>query len=164
MLPTDKPQFLSVLNGLAAIKPGAKITSEALDLWWASFADWTIDEFKSAAAHLAKSCEFFPNPYHFEQLRKAQEPTAGEAWAHVRAVARVGGSTSGNARVDRVARVLGGYAAIGRTNTDQMHFLERRFSEHYEAISNAQDVRQALPNLASLSRLPYNPNKFLEQS
>lgn len=158
MQPSDKPKFLAVLNGLAAIKPGAKFTAEGLGMWWQAMADWDIEEFSSAAAHLAKSCEFMPNPFHFEQLRKASRLTAGEAWAEVREIVRAGGSSHGDPAVDKAVRALGGYRALGMTNTDQMHFLERRFAEHYEDIGERDDVREAVPQIANFTRnLPYDP-------
>lgn len=162
MQPSDKPKFLAVLNGLAAVKPGAKLTAEGLDVWWHSFREWEIEEFSSAAAHLAKSCEFMPNPFHFEQLRKASRLTAGEAWAEAREIIRSGGDCHGDPAIDAAVRALGGYRQLGFTHSDQMHFLERRFAEHYERISEAEEVREALPRLSMTHRLPYDPNKFLE--
>src|ERR1700759_829480 len=89
MIDADKAEFIGVLVGLAAIKPGKDLTREAYEIWWLAMRDnWTLEHFKSAASHLASSCEFMPSPYHFEQLRKAARQTAGEAFAqalqHVR--------------------------------------------------------------------------------
>jgi hypothetical protein len=148
MLPSDKPKFLAVLNGLAAIKPGAKLTPEGLDLYWGALRDWTIEDFTAAANQLARTSEFMPNPYHFEQLRKAGRMTAGEAWAQVRAAARSGDPCPDDPTIYAAVRALGGMRAIGMTNSDQMQFLERRFAEHYDAIGDREEVRHALPNLA----------------
>lgn len=154
MAPHDKPQFLAVLNGLAAVKPGAKLTPEGLDVWWSSFANWTIEEFRAAAAQLAKSVEFFPNPFHFEQLRKSSRMTAGEAWARVLEVARSGGGEIEDPRISKAVRAIGGYNAIGMSKTDQTPFLERRFAEHYEQICDVEEVREAVPLLAGPTRGP----------
>jgi hypothetical protein len=149
MLQTDKPKFLAVLNGLAAIKPGAKLTTEALTLYWNALSAWTIEDFTAAANQLARTSEFMPNPYHFEQLRKAGRMTAGEAWAVVREAARGHAELPDDASILAAVRALGGLRAIGMTNSDQMQFLERRFAEHYESINDAEDVREALPNLTT---------------
>lgn len=146
----DRPRFLAVLNGLAAIKPGAKLTPEALALWWSSMSAWSIEEFCKAADHLARECEFFPNPYHFEQLRKAGRETTAEAW--VRAVKHAASSAYrdgplGDTAIDTCVRAIGGYMAIAMCDTDKLHFLERRFCEHFEAKQDAEDVREALPAL-----------------
>jgi hypothetical protein len=149
----NKVEFGSILNGLAAIKPGAKLTPEALDVWWASFADWSIEDFRSAAARLAKTHEFMPNPYHFEQLRKASQITAPEAWTLVLEAARGHAPRPQDPRIEAAVRALGGYNAIAMSKTDSTHFLEKRFAEHYESISDAEDVRESVPNLAGPSRL-----------
>lgn len=167
MQPTDKPKFLAVLNGLAAIKPGAKITPESLDLYWSAMSAWTIEDFTAAANQLARTHEFFPNPYHFEQLRKAGRMTAGEAWAKVLEYARHGGfsvwdsgppseddpsARPADPRIDAAVRAIGGYSAIAMSKTDQTPFLERRFAEHYDSISEVEDVRVAVPCLAGPPR------------
>ncbi len=155
MRESDKPQFLAVINGLAAVKPGAKITPEALDVWWAAFADWAIEDFRAAGAQLAKTCEFMPNPFHFEQLRKAGRPTTAEAFARARGIARnlqvSGGflqeSSSGDPVLDAAVRGIGGYSAIAMCDTEKLGFLERRFAEHYEQNTDASEARAALPDL-----------------
>ncbi len=150
----NKIEFAAVLNGLAAVKPGAKLTPEALDVWWTSFADWTIEDFRSAAARLAKTQEFFPNPYHFEELRKAERPCAGEAFAKALSVARgeswarMDLATCGDAEIDAAVRACGGYRALALSDETKVGFLERRFSEHYESIQDKEDTREALPRIA----------------
>jgi hypothetical protein len=158
MLPANKIEFVSVLNGLAAVKPGAKLTPEALDVWWSSFRDWSIEDFRSAAAQLAKSHEFFPNPYHFEQLRKAALPTPGEAFAQALEVARTmswheRNPTSGDPAIDAAARACGGYRALAMSDESKVAFLEKRFAEHYETIADREDVRASVPRLAQTKRI-----------
>jgi hypothetical protein len=160
MLPADRKDFLKILNGLAAIKPGAKLIPEALEMWWAAMEAWSLDEFKQAASHLARSIEFMPSPYHFEQLRKAGRSTPGEAWASVLRYVRndwsplgpiVNGGTPEpqDELVKRTVAAVGGYRAIAQSNTESTHFLERRFCEHYESIQDAHEVREALPQLTA---------------
>lgn len=171
MQSSEKPAFVAILNGLAAIKPGGKLTPEAYEVWWLAMQDWPLAEFRDAAAHLAKSVEFMPSPFHFEQLRKAGRPTAGEAWAKVLHYVRTGFykwdypnqlqqrtdvSAINDPLIERVVNALGGYKAIAFTDSDKIHFMERRFSEHFEAMQDATEVREALPELTapeSLKRL-----------
>lgn len=153
MQPDDRAEFLRTLNGLAAVKPGAKLTHEALDLWWSALSDWSIADFKKAADHLAKTMEFFPNPYHFEQLRKkAATETVGEAWAKVRAKLMHVGShdrVSIEPRIDRVVSLMGGYFRLSQTNTDKLVFAENRFRELWEESGEADEARLALPSVAA---------------
>jgi hypothetical protein len=157
MLDRDKPEFVRILNGLAAIKPGAKLTPEALDVWWLALQDWPIDQFKAAAGHIARNVEFFPSPYHFEQLRRAEEPTAGEAFAAAIAHAASGAwrhGGTGRPEVDRAVRAIGGWHVIAMGDEDKLHFLERRFTEHFDAIQDSERVRDELPMLAGPSHRP----------
>lgn len=146
----DKGEFLAVLTGLASIKR-VQLTKEALDLWWLTMGDWPIDEFKQAAAHLLRAHEWMPSPHNFEALRKAGRPTAGEAWSLALRHAASSGYRSGplnDPLVDAVTRAIGGYEAIAMCNTDKLGFLERRFCEHYEQMQDADDVREAVPQIA----------------
>ena len=150
MTPEDKPEFARILIAMASIKPGGKITAEALELHWSCLQDWPLNEFKSAAAHLAKSEEFMPNPFHFERLRKQSQLTAGEAWTSVRAVLRTLNRyerTTISPRIDRVVAAMGGYVALSQSDSDEMHFREKRFAELWEELGDAEEVRVALPFL-----------------
>ncbi|MDB6102556.1 MAG: hypothetical protein JWO52_2555 [Gammaproteobacteria bacterium] len=164
MRDSEKAVFTKQLLGLAAMKPGAKLTPEAIEIWWQSMRhDWELEDFKAAAAHLSRAMEFMPNPYHFDQLRKAARPTAAEAWIQARAAAGscyVGGpigfgsgGTCGNPFIDRVVQSIGGYRTIALHDTDKLHYLERRFTENYKSLQNAEDVRQAVPQISGPSRL-----------
>lgn len=161
MQPTDRQQFMKVLNGMAAIKKMVLI-SESLDLWWACMVAWSIDDFKAAAAHLLTKCEFMPTPKDFEDLRKAGRPSAGEAWAKVLEHVRRGwyrytdGGVGHYDRevppndplIDSAVAAIGGYRAIAIHQESTLHFLERRFAEHYDSIQDSQEVREALPQIA----------------
>lgn len=160
MQPEDKTRFLAVLNGLAAVKPGAKLTAPAFAMWWDSMRDWKIEEFEAAGAQLARTEAFMPNPYHFEQLRKAGRTTAGEAFSKAMEVARDcrrhDRMSSGDPRIDAAASACGGYFAMGQHETEKIGWLEKRFAEHYDAISDAEDVREAVPQIAGQPRARLN--------
>lgn len=164
MQPSDRLAFVAVLNGLAAVKPGKGLTPEALDLWWSAMRGWDLADFKAAASHLAKSVEFMPSPYHFEQLRKAGRPTAAEAWATALSATRTcyhagrygPGGTSGDPLIDRIVHSLGGYAVLAMCDSDKLGFMERRFAEHYEDLQDAEDVRGSIPQIA------HNPARQLK--
>lgn len=151
MLPADKPEMVRVLTGLAAIKPGAKLTPEGLETWWQAMRAWSLEDFKSAASFLAGTHEFMPNPFHFEQLRRAGRATAGEAWARAVAAARRGGGTD-CPLIEKAVQAMGGWLVLRMSDEDKLHFLERRFAEHYDDIRDADDTRDAIPAIASTWR------------
>lgn len=156
MQPADRKEFLRVLNGLAAIKPGGKLAPEALDMWWLAMSDWSIEAFKDAAAHLAKSVEFMPSPFHFQELRKAGRITAAEAWETARAACGSAiqcgqvthNGTCGDALIDKAVRGIGGYGAIAMCDREKLPFLERRFTETFNSLQDVTEVRESLPAIA----------------
>ena len=151
MTPADRKSFLEIVVGLAELK-GKQLSAPALELYWHAMRDWPIADFRAAAGHLLRSCEFMPTPKDFEDLRKAGRPTAGEAWLevldNVRGSAYRRGETCGGA-IDRAVQALGGDHVVGHCDTDRLGFLERRFAEHYEAMQDADETRMRLPNIAT---------------
>lgn len=145
MLPTDRPEFLRTLNGLAAIK-AKDLTPEALSLWWSAMAAWSIEDFKSAASHLVTACQFMPTPYDFAQLRKAAEPTGGEAWLEVLS----GRALLPGSRAARAAAIVGGQRAIRHADIETaLPHIQRRFLTAFEELSEVDVVRDALPQIAA---------------
>ena len=153
----DRPEFVQVLNGLAAIKR-VDLTKEGYELWWQSMKNWSIDAFKDAASYLLRNCQFMPTPYDFEQLRKKGEVSAHEAWAmamdHVEGAWRQG--VLGDALTDRVIAMMGGYSVIALTYKDKLGFLERRFLDAYNDLLDSGGVREALPDLTERTRTKNN--------
>lgn len=145
MQPSDKPKFVTTVVGLAAIK-GRELTDEAIDLWWLSMAQWSIEDFTAAAAHLISACQFMPTPYDFAQLRKAGELTAGEAWERVLS----GATLEPNSRAARAARIVGGQQAIRHADIERdLPFVQKRFMEAYGELTDVDSVREALPQIAA---------------
>lgn len=163
MTPADRKKFVEVVLGFAELK-GKQLSAPALELYWRSLQHWQLSDFMAAAEHLIRTSEFMPMPKDFEDLRKACRPTAGEAWA--KAVAACGschsaqgytnGGTCGDSFIDRVVRAIGGYKAIAMCDSEKLHFLERRFAEHFESIQDAEDVREEVPQLAFTGRRALN--------
>ena len=152
MQASDRVDFLKVLNGMAAMKK-AQLIPEVLDLWWACMADWSIQEFKAAAVHVLKNTTFMPQPKDFEDLRKAGRNTAGEAFASVGQWLKYGpyGYTlqPNTPRIIAAAiRAMGGADAYAMCEVDKLPFLEKRFCQHYETLEEAEETREALPQLA----------------
>lgn len=151
MTPTDRQAFIEVIIGFAEIK-GRALSAPALELYWRSLQNWPLDAFRAAAEQLVRTCKFMPGPDDFENLRKAGRATAGEAWAevlaHVRAGRYVGRGVVVSELIDRAVAAIGGYSAVGMSDTDKTHFLEKRFNEAFEQLQDAEDVREAVPRIA----------------
>lgn len=145
MRPEDDLEFARVLNGLAVVKTGAKVTKEALAIWWNSMQPWSIEEFRAAASHFVTAAQWMPNPYHFEQMRRAGEETAPEAWAIVLS----GAPLDPGSRVWRAAQCVGGQQRVRHANTERdLPHIERRFLEAFRELADVEPVRELLPNIA----------------
>lgn len=154
---SDKPEFVKVVNGLQAIKPGQKLTSDGIEIFWMSMqADWSLEDFKAAAAHLARSVEFMPSPFHFERLRKAGKPTADEAWRiALERCNRWRTPREVQDSIDAAAAAIGGYRSIALADIESaLPHVQRRFLDAYDKIAAVSEVRAALPSIAPTPLLP----------
>jgi hypothetical protein len=150
MQPRDKPEFARILLGLSTVKPSAqKLTAEGLEMFWLAMQDWDLLEFKAAASHLVRSCEFMPNPYHFEKLRSAASARNADA-AFEEILARHG--ECDDPAGARALRSLGGWRVVGFSDQDRLPWLKERFRDAYENFAFSQHAGEALPLLAPASR------------
>lgn len=146
----DRAEFVKVLNGLSALK-GKPLVPEALDLWWASMRKWTISDFKAAASHLVSACQFMPTPYDFEQLRRAGEATPAEAWTEALACCSQWRTPERlpTGRIGRAVAAAGGYRAIAMADIERdLPHYARRFKDAYEELSDVEETRESLPQIA----------------
>jgi hypothetical protein len=157
MVETDLPEFLKVMNGMASIKK-SPLTDEGLELWWDMMReDWTIDDFKVAARRLLKTKQFMPQPSDFHELLNAAKDTAGEAfaWLNQWLVYSPNGYTLNPDCPRRIATsiaAMGGVNAYAMCDSEKLHFLEKRFCEHYDQIGDAMETRAAIPAIAELAK------------
>lgn len=152
MQASDKPAFLKVLNGMAAMKK-ATLIPEVLDLWWGCMEDWDIEDFKAAAIQILKTATFMPTPKDFEDLRRAGRETAGEVFASIGRwiVYSPHGHTLHPDTPRPIAaaiRAMGGPGAYMMSDESKLPFLERRFCQHYDQITGVEDSRDAVPQIA----------------
>ena len=155
MRTADGKRFRDLLRAMsrALSANGAELDGPVLDVYWIALSDWTLAEFEQACGHLMKTAKFMPRPAEFTELRKAARLSAGEAWALVLEAVRGYAELPADPAVQAAVRALGGVKAIGMLDSDQMPFVERRFAEHYESISDREEVREALPALTGGPRL-----------
>lgn len=152
---TDKKAFAETINGMAAIY-SKQLSREQLTVYWNAIRDWDISAFQEAANHLMKTCEFFPKPYDFEQVRRLNRLSAYEAWNIAIAHASGGWRTSrysGNNDVDRAIHSIGGYEALAMAPESQHQFLSKRFVDAYENLTDMAETREALPSFSENVRI-----------
>ena len=162
MTPEDYESFGGILLGFAEPRRIA-LSSTTVELYWGALADWTFEEFRSAANILFKKCDWMPTPKDFEDLRRSATERAGvDAWEMARRAARSAIAlgrvrqdvTSGDALVDRAVATIGGYGAIALCETAWLHALERRFLQAYVEVRDVAEIRAALPHFVARRALP----------
>lgn len=146
---SSKPEFVRILTGMAAVKR-IDLTTEAFEIWWLALADWDIEDFRSAAAHLIKTCEFMPGPHDFEKLKRLSRLSAQEAWSQALSFADGQWRTEQHPddRINRVVEMLGGWRTLALTNVEKLGFVQRRFVDAYADLNDGEDTRAALPSIA----------------
>jgi hypothetical protein len=149
---TDKIEFVKTLNAMALMKK-TTLNPDVMDLWWDCFTDWNIEDFKVAARHLLKVKTFMPQPNDFNDLRKAGKPTSGEVFAGLMQWLEYSPNGYSVKRgtphaIATAIRAIGGADAYALCESSKLHFIERRFCEHYDQISSRQEIRDAVPEIA----------------
>lgn len=151
MLPTESKQFRNVIVGMGRMY-GQELDQLVLDAYWLALKDWALEDFEDAARHLMQTAKFMPRPADFRELQKAGRPTAGEAWLAIRAMARSSLTSEPDDPVAaRALRAIGGLRAVGLCDYSRIEFMERRFAEHFETMQEAEDIREAVPQIAGAS-------------
>ncbi len=122
-----------------------------LDAYWLALQDWTLQDFEKAAGHLIGNSQFMPRPNDFNALRRAAEPTAGEAWGKALKGCLQWRNPSNlpTGRIARAAAAVGGFRAIAMADeATALPHIERRFKEAYDELSEVEEIRGALPGIA----------------
>ncbi len=152
MQPDDRKAFLEIVIGFAELR-GKQLSAAGLELFWNAMQHWSIQDFRAAANHLVRTCQFMPTPKDFEDLRRAQRPAPEEAWEIARQslqwtptgyIERPGIDPT----IARALRSIGGANTVAMCDADKLHFLERRFCQVYESLSDSNEVHAALPQIA----------------
>jgi hypothetical protein len=158
---TEFGKFNNLIRGMARMY-GQDVDAAFLDAYWLALKGWDYADLSAAAGVLMGTATFMPRPSDFNALRKAGEPTSGEAWCKVLDVVRScwpGQQMTVDDRTDRVVRAMGGFRALALTNADEMHFRAKRFAELWEEFGGVDETRKALP-FVSTGRAVGGPTKL----
>lgn len=147
----DKADFLRVMNGLAAVF-GGQLTPEALDVWWASFAGWSLRDFTHAASAAVTRCKFMPRPADLFDVQRASRPTPGEAWG-------IAGKGL-DALADKALNIATQGRYFGHIQYDEHPWIQKRFLEVYEQLADVEDARAAAPQLAAPAWMQAEPARL----
>jgi len=145
----DFTRFRAVMAGMAEMYQ-RELSGTLLDAYWLALRDWSLPDFEAAAGHLMGANTFMPRPSDFNALRKAGRETAAEAW--VRVVKRSPRWRDGirgdeDPLIDACVQAVGGNERIAMTDTAELHWLEKRFTEAYEELRDVHEHREAVPQI-----------------
>lgn len=145
----DFDAFCEVVVGFAELK-GKQLSAPALKIYFRAMRSWSLQDFQVAAEQLLRTCEFMPTPKDFEDLRRAGDLTAGEAWDNVLS----GCELVPGSREERAARIAGGQYTIRHANIERdLPFIQRRFMDAYNELADVDAVRTALPQIAGSNQV-----------
>ena len=144
MQPADRKRFQAIMAGMAKVYE-REIDAPLLDAYWLALRTWDLGDFESAAGHLIGTSKFMPRPADFNDLRRAAEPTAGEAWA----LALSGTALEPGSRIARAAAIVGGQQRMRMADIERdLPHIQRRFLAVYAELADADQTRAALPQIA----------------
>lgn len=146
MTPDDRKPFLEVVIGFAELK-GKALSAPALELYWNAMQHWPLDAFRAAAQQLVRTCQWMPTPKEFEDLLRAAEPTAGEAWDAVYL-----GHGELTPRAARAALIASNGRRLAMLDIErEIPHVQRRFLEIYDELTDVEQTREVLPYLGDLA-------------
>jgi hypothetical protein len=140
----DYEPFCEVVVGFAELK-GKQLSAPAIELYWHAMQHWPIEDFRSAAQQLLRTCEFMPVPKDFEDLRRAGDLTAGEAWDAVYL-----GRGIATDRAWRAAEIAANGRRLGMLDMErEIPHVQRRFLEIYRELTDVEETREYVPQLTA---------------
>lgn len=144
MLQTDFQRFRAVMTGMAKLYE-REIDAALLDAYWISLREWPLEEFERAAGELMRTSEFMPRPAAFHALRKAQRPCAAEAWGLPAGIDPI---------ADRALLIATQGRYIGHIALDELTWVQKRFMEVYDELTEVLETRLALGSPTGEPLLP----------
>lgn len=80
---SDKNEFTAIFKSAMEVYDKA-LSLDALNIWWATMADISIEDFRKAMTRHITTSQFFPKPADIlNNFRKSDKPGAEEAWAMI---------------------------------------------------------------------------------
>ena len=116
-----------------------KDISETLTkIYWEVLKKYDDDSVEIAFNEVMASCKFFPKPSEIIQFIKsrqieAKQANALESWGMVMSGLECG-KIPNDGRIQEAIRRLGGWTWLQDKGYDDLHWLEKRFIEHFEQI------------------------------
>lgn len=127
---------------------GKTVSEGALTLWWQALEDFDIEAVERAFRAAVKdpdSGQFMPRPADIaRKIGGTQADRSLVAWGKVLdAMQRVGAYQSvvfDDGAIHAAIEDMGGWMKVCRSNTDELQFTQKRFTDLHRAYSNRPDL------------------------
>lgn len=137
----DRDRFVQIMLGMADNFRDT-ITREGMQMRFDMLKEFSIEQIAFAARKIMRSRRFTKMPpvaEFFEALEGKSEGKALEAWGEVMECLKMGKEPNNPVAIEAVRRI-GGWSWLAKQGYDELHWLEKRFIEHYESYEQKQQT------------------------
>lgn len=150
MKPDERQAFGQFLTGALGFW-GQSVNAFSLNVWWQACESMAFDQVRDAFTQHALDPDrgqFAPKPADLiRQLQGGHQDRAMGAWSKVyEAIKRAGARQSvvfDDAVIHTAVEDIGGWAAICRSEVDELQWLQKRFIEAYVAAARSKRTHPA---------------------
>lgn len=133
----NKKRFAEMMSTLSVLFD--KDMPEMLrQIYWKVLSQYSDEDVEMAVKQVIASCKFFPKPSEIIQFIKSRQieekqANALESWGMVMSGLECG-KIPNDGRIQEAIRRLGGWTWLQDKGYDDLHWLEKRFIEHFDQI------------------------------
>ena len=144
----NRKAFAEMMSALSILYD-KEIPDMLSKMYWEVLVNYSDDEVKFMFNQAIANCKFFPKPSELIQFVKTQKQeqkqlekiNSLEAWGMVMSGLEYGRIPSDD-KIQEVIHRLGGWDYLKGKTYDDLHWLEKRFIEHYEQIEESEKYRE----------------------
>ncbi|MBW2596735.1 MAG: hypothetical protein JRC93_12355 [Deltaproteobacteria bacterium] len=132
----DLPRFTQIMLGMADNFRDT-ITKEGMTMRFDMLSGYSLEQVETASRKILKYRKYSKMPpiAEFVEALDGDSKMQGlEAWGVVMGCLGGGGDGLSDEKVNEVVRRLGGWSYLKTQTYDELHWLEKRFIEHYESM------------------------------
>jgi len=136
----DRPRFTQLMLGMADNFRDT-ITKRGLDMRFDMLKEFSMDQVEFASRKILRTRKFTKMPpiAEFIEALEGNAKTKGlEAWAVVMETLAMGFSPPEDLKITEVVNHIGGWSWLIARSYDELHWIEKRFIDHYESLEGKQ--------------------------
>jgi hypothetical protein len=131
----NEQRFGEIL-GILCICFDKEISEPLLKVYWQIFKNYDQRLVEKAFSKAMTECVFFPKPAEIIRFMR-EDANALEYWGMLMTGLECGKEPN-DSKTKEVVRRLGGWERLQTLNYDELHWLEKRFVEHYQSLTERE--------------------------